>query len=83
MSLSIRRGDRILFEGETSTAKLGRKIEVLTEYLLRAPTPSPAPACCSPARGIIVTQEAALAPGDICTIASPAIGILANEAALV
>ncbi len=82
MSLSIRRGDQILFEGETSTAKLGRKIEVLTEYLLRA-NPVPCASVLLTGTGIIVTQEAALAPGDICTIASPAIGTLANEAALV
>ena len=33
--------------------------------------------------GIIVTQEAALAPGDIVTIEAPQIGKLVNPAALV
>lgn len=82
MSLSIRRGERVLFEGETSTAKLGRKIEQLVEYLMRA-NPVPVASVLLTGTGIIVTQEAALAPGDVVTISSPAIGTLANEAALV
>jgi 2-dehydro-3-deoxy-D-arabinonate dehydratase len=82
MSLSIRRGEKILFAGETSTAKLGRKVEELVEYLLRA-NQVPAASVLLTGTGIIVTQEAALAEGDVVTISSPAIGVLANEAALV
>jgi len=82
MSCTIRRGESILFKGETSTSKLGRKIEQLVEYLLKA-NPVPASSVLLTGTGIIVTQEAALAPGDIVTIDSPSIGTLANEAALV
>lgn len=82
MSLSIRRGEDMLFQGETSTAKLGRKIEQLVEFLLLA-NPVPAATVLLTGTGIIVTQEAALAPGDVVTIHSPSIGTLANEAALV
>lgn len=82
MTCTIRRGEKIVFEGETSTAKLGRKIETLVEYLLKA-NPVPAGSVLLTGTGIIVPQEAALAPGDIVTIRAPEIGVLANEAALV
>lgn len=82
MSCKIVRGERVLFEGAASTAKLGRKIEKLVEFLLRA-NPVPAASVLLTGTGIIVNQEAALAEGDVVTIASPAIGELANEAGLV
>lgn len=82
MSCVIRRGESIVFEGETSTAKLGRKIETLLEYLLLA-NPVPAGSVLLTGTGIIVPQAAALAPGDIVTIRVPEIGVLANETALV
>lgn len=82
MTCTIRRGSATLFEGETSTTKLGRKIEELVEYLLRA-NPVPSGSVLLTGTGIIVTQEAALAAGDIVAIESPAIGVLSNEAVLV
>jgi 2-dehydro-3-deoxy-D-arabinonate dehydratase len=82
MSCTILRGEQTLFEGATSTAKLGRKIEYLIEYLLRA---NAVPACSVllTGTGIIVTQAAALAPGDVVSITAEKIGTLTNEAALV
>lgn len=79
MTCVIRRGEKIVFEGETSTSKLGRKIETLVEYLLKA-NPVPAGSVLLTGTGIIVPQEAALQPGDIVTIRVPEIGVLANEA---
>lgn len=82
MRCVIQRGFQTLFDGSTSTAKLGRKIETLIEYLLRA-NAVPAGSVLLTGTGIIVTQEAALTPGDVVTISCPPIGVLVNEAALV
>lgn len=82
MRCTIERGGQILFDGSTSTGKLGRKIENLVEYLLKA-NQVPGGSVLLTGTGIIVTQEAALAPGDVVAISSPTIGILSNEAAIV
>jgi 2-dehydro-3-deoxy-D-arabinonate dehydratase len=82
MSCTIIRGETVLFKGETSTKKLGRKIEHLVEYLMRA-NPVPSGSVLLTGTGIIVTQEAALAPGDIVSISATGIGTLSNEAVLV
>jgi 2-dehydro-3-deoxy-D-arabinonate dehydratase len=82
MSCSIRREDRLIFAGETSTAKLNRKFETLIEYLLRA-NPVPAGSILCTGTGIIVTEDAALEPGDVVSISVPEIGELVNTAAVV
>lgn len=82
ITCTIRRGERLTFEGSTSTAKLGRTIEDLIEYLLRA-NPVPSGSVLLTGTGIIAPEEAALAPGDIVTISAPGLGALANEAAIV
>ena len=82
MSLVIKRGDKTTFSGSTSTAKLGRKIETLIEYLMLA-NPVPAGSVMLTGTGIIVTEESALAPGDICTISVPQFGELSNSAVVV
>lgn len=82
MRCTIRRGEAALFDGSTTTAKLGRKVETLVEYLLKA-NPVPSGSVLLTGTGIIVTQEAALAPGDVVEITAPAIGVLSNEAAIV
>ena len=82
MSLVIKRGDKTTFSGSTSTAKLGRKIETLIEYLMLA-NPVPAGSVMLTGTGIIVTEESALAPGDICTISVPQFGELSNPAVVV
>jgi 2-dehydro-3-deoxy-D-arabinonate dehydratase len=70
------------FSGSVSTARLHRRFEQLTGYLLRA-NHVPAASVLSTGTGIIVTEEAALAPGDVCTIRIPEIGELSNVAAVV
>jgi 2-dehydro-3-deoxy-D-arabinonate dehydratase len=82
MSLKIRRGDQLTFEGSTSTGKLARKIEVLVEYLFRSNN-VPSGSVLLTGTGIIVKQDAALQPGDVCEINVPEIGTLSNPAVLV
>jgi 2-dehydro-3-deoxy-D-arabinonate dehydratase len=82
MECTIERGGKTLFHGGVSTSQLNRKIETLTEYLLRA-NPVPGGSVLLTGTGIIVTEEAALAPGDVVTIEVPEIGRLRNIAAIV
>ncbi len=81
MTCTIKRGDKILFEGSSSTSRLGRKIEDLIEYLLRA-NAVPRGSVLLTGTGIIATQEAALMAGDVCTITIPEIGELSNPVEL-
>jgi 2-dehydro-3-deoxy-D-arabinonate dehydratase len=82
MTCTIRRGETTTFSGAISTAKLGRKIEVLIEYLLRA-NKVPSGSVVLTGTGIIVTEEAALQPGDVVTITASGIGELSNPAVIV
>jgi 2-dehydro-3-deoxy-D-arabinonate dehydratase len=82
MTCTIQRGDKVIFSGATSTAKLNRKIETLIEYLLKA-NPVPAGSVLLTGTGIIVTEDSALAAGDTVTITVPEIGELSNPAAIV
>jgi 2-dehydro-3-deoxy-D-arabinonate dehydratase len=81
MTCQIVRDGRTLFSDSVGINKLGRTIETLIEYLLRC-NPAPAGTLLLTGTGIIATQEAALAPGDIVTISIPEIGELRNTAAL-
>jgi 2-dehydro-3-deoxy-D-arabinonate dehydratase len=81
MTCTVKRGGETIFDGAVSTSKLGRKIETLIEYLLRA-NPVPGGSVLLTGTGIIVPQEAALKPGDVVTIAASGIGTLSNEAAI-
>lgn len=82
MSCTIFRGEQKTFEGSTSTSKLGRTIERLIEFLMRA-NQVPGGSVLLTGTGIIVTQEAALAEGDIVEISVPQIGKLSNPAIIV
>jgi 2-dehydro-3-deoxy-D-arabinonate dehydratase len=82
MRCTIERAGKIIFDGGVNTKQLGRKIEQLTEYLLRA-NPVPAGSVLLTGTGIIVERDAALAPGDIVTITGSGLGALVNEAAWV
>ncbi len=82
MTCEILRGDQIRFSGSTSTAKLHRKIEDIVEYLTRS-NQVPAGSVLCTGTGIIVTEDVALAPGDVVRIRVPEIGELANTAATV
>ncbi len=81
MTCSIERNGARIFCGSTSTSRLSRTVEALVEYLLRA-NPAPAATVLLTGTGIIVTEQAALAPGDVVSIRVPQIGELTNPAAL-
>ena len=82
IACTIEREGQKIFSGETSTKALNRKIETLIEYLLRS-NPVPAGSLLLTGTGIIVTEEAALAAGDIVSIRADAIGELSNRAEMV
>lgn len=82
MTCSITREGKTIFTGQVSTARLHRKLETLVEYLLRA-NPVPAASVLLTGTGIIVTADAALAPGDTVSVRIPEIGELTNSAAIV
>jgi 2-dehydro-3-deoxy-D-arabinonate dehydratase len=82
MECTITRGGKAIFAGETSTARLGRTIEGLIEFLLRA-NPVPAGSVLLTGTGIIVTEESALAAGDKVSIRVAEIGELVNTAVVV
>jgi 2-dehydro-3-deoxy-D-arabinonate dehydratase len=77
MTCSITRDGVSRFEGAVSTAKLNRKFEQLIEYLYRS-NDIPSGTVVLTGTGIIVTEEAALAPGDVVSIRIPEIGVLEN-----
>lgn len=77
MTCSITRDGVSRFEGACSTAKLNRKFEQLIEYLYRS-NDVPSGAVVLTGTGIIVTEEAALAPGDVVSIGIPELGLLQN-----
>jgi len=79
MTCTIERDGAVRFSGKVSTSKLHRRFATLTEYLLRA-NPVPAGTVLLTGTGIIVPENAALAPGDIVTIRIPEIGELSNPA---
>ena len=82
MSCQITRDGRETFSGSVSTSKLRRTVEELVEHLTRS-NKVPTPTVVLTGTGIIVEQESALQPGDVCTISVPQIGTLSNPAALV
>ena len=82
MTCTVTRDGAIRFRGSVSTARLHRKLETLIEYLLRA-NPVPAGSVLLTGTGIIVPEDAALAPGDTVSIHIPEIGELSNRAVVV
>ena len=82
MSCQIMRDGQVTFSGSVSTSKLRRTFEELVEYLTRS-NKVPTPTVVLTGTGIIVEQESALQPGDVCSISVPQIGTLSNRAALV
>src|ERR1017187_10124335 len=82
MTCTVTRDGPQRFSGSVSTAKLHRKFETLIEYLRRA-NQTPAGTVLLTGTGIIVPEDAALAPGDVVTIRIPEIGELTNHAVVV
>jgi len=70
------------FEGQTSTARLHRKIETLIEYLL-ARQPGADRLRVADWNGDHRDAESALAAGDVVSIRVPEIGELSNTAVVV
>src|ERR1017187_10083017 len=81
-TMASSRSGKVLYHGGVSTAKLHRRLETLVEYLTRA-NRVPSGTVVLTGTGIIVPQEAALAPGDVVTIAVPEIGELTNTVSIV
>ncbi len=79
MTCTIDREGSRRFTGAISTAKLHRRFETLVEYLLRS-NAVPAASVLLTGTGIIVTEDAALEPGDRVDIHVPRIGTLSNAA---
>jgi 2-dehydro-3-deoxy-D-arabinonate dehydratase len=82
MTCTIVRDGKEIYSGGISTSRLHRRIETLIEFLTRS-NRIPAGTVVLTGTGIIVTQEAALSPGDVVTIRVPEIGELVNTAATV
>jgi 2-dehydro-3-deoxy-D-arabinonate dehydratase len=82
MTCSITRKGVSRFEGAVSTAKLNRKFEQLIDFLYRS-NDVPSGAVVLTGTGIIVTEEAALAAGDVVSIRIPEIGTLENTVRVV
>ena len=82
ITCTIERAGQVIFNGTVSTSKLHRQIEELIAAL-RFANKVPAGSVLLTGTGIIVPQEAALAPGDIVRIRVPEIGELVNTAAVV
>lgn len=79
IACTVTRQGKTLFAGSTSTARLHRKLETLVEFLTRANS-VPAGTVMLTGTGIIVTQDAALASGDVVSIHAEPIGELSNPA---
>jgi 2-dehydro-3-deoxy-D-arabinonate dehydratase len=82
MTCTITRGSDETFAGSCSTNKLRRKFEELIACLVCCNS-IPAPTVLLTGTGIIVTEEAALRPGDVTSIGIAGFGVLSNPAALV
>jgi 2-dehydro-3-deoxy-D-arabinonate dehydratase len=79
VSCTITRDGKKLFSGTVSTGRLARKIEDMVGFLFRSNL-VPVGSVLLTGTGIIVTEEAALTPGDIVAIQIPEIGELVNVA---
>jgi 2-dehydro-3-deoxy-D-arabinonate dehydratase len=82
ITCTIQRNGGKLFEGCVSTSKLHRKVETLVEYLYRSNN-VPTGSVMLTGTGIIVKEDAALAPGDTVSISAPEIGTLTNTVVVV
>ena len=82
MTCRIERDGQETFSGSVSVSKLRRTFEELVAHLKRS-NKVPTPTVILTGTGIIVGQEAALRPGDVCAIDVPEIGTLCNPAAAV
>ncbi|MFB3828527.1 MAG: fumarylacetoacetate hydrolase family protein [Bryobacteraceae bacterium] len=82
ITCTVERGDRIIFRGGVNTGRLHRKLDALTGFLMRSNN-VPAGSVLLTGTGIILPEEAALAPGDVVRISIAEIGELVNPVAVV
>ncbi len=72
---------KVLFAGETSTARMKRSFVELVEYLVRD-NPVPAGSVLLTGTGLVPPDEFTLEPGHVVEIEVPGIGILSNPVTL-
>lgn len=82
ITCAVRRDGRTVFSGGFSTSRLNRKIEALVDYLIRG-NPAPSGSVLLTGTGIVVSADAALAPGDVVSIRAEGIGELSNPVSVV
>src|SRR5574340_49785 len=82
ITCTVERQDRTIFTGSVNTSRLHRKLDTLIDFLMRSNN-VPAASVLLTGTGIILPEEAALAPGDTVRIAVPEIGELVNSVAAV
>ena len=78
----IRRGNRVIFSGDTQLSMMKRTIQELIDWLFYA-NPVPDGTVLLTGTGIIQTEAAALREGDTVEITIPEIGTLTNQARIV
>ena len=78
----IRRGNQVIFSGDTQLSMMKRTIQELIDWLFYA-NPVPDGTVLLTGTGIIQTEAAALQEGDTVEITIPEIGTLTNEARIV
>lgn len=79
VTCQISRAGKVIFEGETHTSKLNRKLEELNHYLCLH-NPVPFGSVVSTGTGIMIPNEHHLAEGDVVEIEIEMIGVLRNYA---
>jgi 2-dehydro-3-deoxy-D-arabinonate dehydratase len=82
ITLGVRRGDAIAFEGSTSTASITRRFEDLAAWLGAALT-FPVGAVLLTGTGIVPDESFSLRAGDVVTVDIPGIGTLTNPVVVV
>lgn len=82
VAMEIRRGEQIVFQGETCFGQIKRTFHELAEYLYRSQR-FPQGAVLLTGTGIVPPFEFALRAGDRVRISCPAIGVLENRVVVV
>jgi len=80
IGLEIRRGDEVVFDGETSTAAMRRGIDELVEYVGREQT-FPAGFVLLTGTGVVPPPDVTLRDGDVVAIRIEGLGELVNRVA--
>jgi len=76
--LIVKRNDSTVFQGETKTGLMKRRIPELLEFLTRD-NPVPAGSACMTGTGIVPPDEFALKQDDLVEISIDNVGVLRNS----